>query len=199
MGFSTLVDIFGSTIIGSVLFLILLRTNDASVENTYQNGGELIIQQNLVDAVQLIEYDFRKIGYCADWTQVPDPSQAILSADSTSICFLSDVDSDSDIDTVKYFLGSLDELTVTPNPRDRLLYRVINGAEPRGSNLGITQFDILYFDALGNEIDLPVTVPGEIYTMQINVTVENTTGYNNEYTTAYWRQIRLAARNLKNR
>jgi hypothetical protein len=199
MGFSTLVDIFGSTIIGSVLFLILLRTNDASVENTYQNGGELIIQQNLVDAVQLIEYDFRKIGYCADWTQVPDPSQAILSADSTSISFLSDVDSDSDIDTVKYFLGSPDELTVTPNPRDRLLYRVINGAEPRGSNLGITQFELLYFDALGNEIDLPVTVPGEIYTMQINVTVENTTGYNNEYTTAYWRQIRLAARNLKNR
>ena len=199
MGFSTLVDIFGSTIIGSILFLILLRTNDASIENTYQNGGELVIQQNLVDAVQLIEYDFRKIGYCADWTQVPDPSQVILSADETSISFLSDVDSDSDIDTVTYFLGSPDELTETPNPNDRLLYRVINDEEPRGSNLGITQFEITYFDVLGNEINLPVTVPGEIYTMQINVTVEHTTGYNNEYNTAYWRQIRLAARNLKNR
>ena len=85
MGFSTLIDIFGSTIIGSILFLILLRLNDASVENTYMNGGELIVQQNLVEAVQLIEYDFRKIGYCADWTKIPDPSKAIISADSSSI------------------------------------------------------------------------------------------------------------------
>lgn len=199
MGFSTLIDIFGSTIIGAVLFLILLRTNDASVENTYKNGGELIVQQNLVEVVQLIEYDFRKIGFCADWTKIPDPSQAIISADSTSISFLTDVDSDSIVDTMNYFLGPTSELTVTPNPRDRLLYRVVNDEEHRGSNLGITQFNLIYFNAIGDTIDFPITIPGEIYTMQINVTVENTSGYNNEYTMAFWRQIRLAARNLKNR
>ena len=199
MGFSTLIDIFGSTIIGSILFLILLRLNDASVENTYMNGGELIVQQNLVEAVQLIEYDFRKIGYCADWTKIPDPSKAIISADSSSIDFLTDVDSDGNVDTMHYYLGDASELTETPNPDDKLLYRVINDATPRGSNLGITQFKMVYFNAVGDTIDFPISVPGEIYTMQINVTVASTTGYNNEFTSAFWRQIRLAARNLKNR
>jgi len=199
MGFSTLIDIFGSTIIGSVLFLILLRLNDASVENTYKNGGELIVQQNLVEVVQLIEYDFRKIGYCSDWTKIPDPSSAIIEADSTSIKFLTDVDSDDEVDTLHYFLGTKSELSETPNPNDRLLYRILNNAEHRGSNLGITQFNLLYFNAIGDTIDFPILIPGEIYTMQINVTVENTTGYNNQYTMAFWRQIRLAARNLKNR
>jgi hypothetical protein len=59
-----------------------------------------------------------------------------------------------------------------------------------------------YFNALGDTIAFPITVPGEIYTMQINVTVENTAAYGNNYSadrSAFWRQIRLAARNLRNR
>ncbi len=199
MGFSTLIDIFGSMIIGSILFLILLKLNDHSVENTYKNGGDLIVQQSLVEVVQLIEYDFRKIGYCADWTKIPNPSNAIINADSTSIKFLTDDDNDGDVDTMHYYLGSASELTETPNPRDRLLYRVVNSVTPRGSNLGVTQFRLIYFDVLGDTIYFPITTPAEIHTMQINITIENTIGYNNQYTTAFWRQIRLAARNLKNR
>ena len=63
MGFSSLIDILGSTIVGGLLLMILLRMNDASVENNYLYSGEKIVQQNLVEVVKLIEYDFRKIGY----------------------------------------------------------------------------------------------------------------------------------------
>ena len=202
MGFSTLIDILGSTLVGGMLLLILLRLNDASVENTYVYGGELMVQQNLTEVVELLEYDFRKIGYCEDWKKIPDPSKAILSADSTSISFLTDIEPDGVVDEMKYYLGPASELSGTANPKDRMLYRVVNNETPKGANLGITQFEMVYFNALGDTIDFPITVPAEIYTMQINITVENTSGYNDDYSvdkSAFWRQIRLAARNLRNR
>ena len=42
--------------------MILFRMNDTAVQNNYDMNGEKIVQQNLVDLVELIEYDFRKIG-----------------------------------------------------------------------------------------------------------------------------------------
>jgi len=199
MGFSTLIDIFGSTVIGGMLLLILLRLNDSAVENTYMYGGELTVQENLVAVVALLEYDFRKIAYCNDWQQIPIPTQAILTADTNSIQFLTDVDDNGVVDTMSYYLGPASELSMTSNPNDRLLYRVINSETPDGANLGVTQFDMVFFNALGDTINFPITVPDEIYTMQINITVEDIAGYDNQYSSSFWRQIRLAARNLRNR
>lgn len=199
MGFSTLLDIISSTVIGGMLLLILFRLNDTAVENTYMYGGELVVQENLVSVVTVLEHDFRKIGYCKNWENIPDPSQAILEADTTKIKFLTDVDNDANVDTMYYYLGLASELSMTPNPRDRPLYRVVNNATPVKVNLGVTQFELKYFDALGNPISFPVTVPGEIYTMQINITVEDVAGYDQQYSSSFWRQIRLVARNLKNR
>lgn len=199
MGFNVILDIIGSTIIGGLLMLILFRLNDAATENTYNYGGELTSQQNLTTTVEILENDFRKIGYCADWNKIPIPSDAILDADSTRISFLTDVNSDGNVDSLKYYLGPLSELSGTPNPRDRLLYRVVNNEPAIGVNLGITQFKLIFFDALGDSISLPMEDTGEITSIEINISVENTSGYDNKYSTVFWRQIRLAARNLQNR
>jgi hypothetical protein len=204
MGFSDVIDLVGSILIGGLIMLILFRMNDAAVENVYNNGGELSLQQNLSITAKMLENDFRKIGFCADWKKIPDPSKSILMADSTQIRFLTDIDKngsgpDGVVDTLLYAIGPTSELTVTPNPRDRLLYRIINSETPKGVNLGVTQFKLVYFDALGDTINAPVAVPSEVYTIEINLTVENTAGYNEQYSSAFWRQIRLVARNLRNR
>ena len=214
MGFSTLIDILGSTIVGGMLLMILMRINDAAIENTFTYGSDLLVQQNLVSAVELLEHDFRKIGYCKDWAKIPDPSKAIISADSTSITFLTDVavsaavqEGDGVVDTLSYYLGPTSELANTGNPRDRMLYRKVNNGTPLGANLGITRFRLDYFNALGDTITTyPVPVPGEIYTLKIDLVIENTqplvssTSPNDSvYTVAFWRQIRLAARNIRNR
>jgi len=199
MGFSTLIDIVGSMVIGGMLMLILFRLQDNATKNSYNYGGEAIVQQNLVEVVQLIEHDFRKIGYCRDWSQIPDPSKAILTADSTSISYLTDLDDDGTVDSLRYFLGPKSELTETPNPNDRMLYRVENGETPISANLGVTQFSLEFYDALSNKLDFPIENPGQIYTMRIDLKVENTSAYDQEYTSAFWRQIRLVARNLRNR
>lgn len=203
MGFSDILDLAGSILIGGLIMLILFRMNDAAVENVYNNGGELSLQQNLAITAKVLEDDFRKIGYCADWKKIPDPSKSILLADSNRIRFLTDVDKgsgpDGIVDTILYAVGPTSELSQTPNPRDRFLYRIVNSETPKGINLGVTQFKIIYFDALGDTINFPITVPSEVYTLEINLTVENTAGYNEKYSSAFWRQIRLVARNLKNR
>jgi hypothetical protein len=186
--------------------MILWRLNDATTANTYNYSGELSLQQNLATVATIIETDFRKIGYCANWNVMPD-SGWIFLADSNKIKYLTDIDFDGNgtshpngvIDTIYYYIGPTSELTMTENPRDRVLYRIVNNEAPVKSNLGVTQFRLVYFNPLGDTIPFPVTEPNEIATMEINLTVENTSGYDNQYSTAFWRQIRLVARNLKNR
>jgi hypothetical protein len=204
MGFSDIIDLAGSFLIGGLIMLILFRMNSSAVENVYNNGGELSLQQNLSVTASVLENDFRKIGYCADWKKIPDPSKSILLADSTRVKFLTDLDlngsgADGNVDSLYYYLGPTSELSQTANPRDRFLYRVVNNESPKGINLGVTQFKLIYFDALGDTIDFPITVPSEVYTIEINLTVENVAGYNEKYSSAFWRQIRLVARNLRNR
>ena len=70
-------------------------------------------------------------------------------------------------------MGPTSELSGTANPRDRLLYRVVNGNVPQEANLGVTQFYMNYYDALGDTIYHPIINMGEISSIEINVTVEN--------------------------
>jgi hypothetical protein len=223
MGFTTLLDIIGSTIIGGVLLLILLRMNSTAIQNNYDYSGERIVQQDLVDVVQLIEYDFRKIGYCRDQTKIAKQSMAILQADSTSIKFQTDLQiitsplsdlqyGDGIVDTVRYYLGPTSELTSTPNPNDKILYRVINHNTAKGSNSGVTRFKLTYFDVFGVEIGtatnpLPAAPPLQIASIKVEVAVENpvaTTDPNTGTTYSYdkramWKQVRLASRNFRKR
>ncbi|GAB4298678.1 MAG: hypothetical protein Kow0098_24230 [Ignavibacteriaceae bacterium] len=199
MGFSTIFDVLGSMIIGGILLQMIINLNDSATEKTINNSGELSLQQNLTTVAQIIENDFRKIGYCAEWYKYPDPSKAVLYADTSEIKFITDVDADGNIDSIHYVLGDPSELEETPNPRDRLLYRLVNNKKVTESNLGITQFHLIFFDALGDTITPPITTPGLVSSLEINLTVENTAAYDTAYSNAFWKQIRLVARNLKNR
>ncbi len=199
MGSAAIIDIIGSIIIGGFILLILFRTNASATENTYDNSSDLIVQEDITTIVQLLENDFRKIGYCEDWTKIPDPTKSIIYADSSGIKFLTDTQNNGTVDTLYYYLGPTSDLPNTPNPNDRILYRQVNNNTPQKISLGITEFNMLYFGALGDTLTFPITAPGAISSMQITIRVENSEAYNYKYVDAFWRQIRLAARNLRNR
>jgi hypothetical protein len=199
MGFSTLLDILGSMIMGGIIMSIVFRLSGAATEKTYNNSGELALQQNMATVALIIERDFRRIGYCKDWNKIPDPSKAILYADASRLKFLTDIEPDGILDSIDYYLGPTSELTSTENPRDRILYRVVNNESPNQSNLGITDFRMVYLDTFNDSIPLPISNYGIISSIQINVTIENVSAYDQKYSSAYWRQIRMVARNLKNR
>ncbi len=199
MGTNVILDIIGSIIIGGILMLSIFRVNNSSTEDLYRGSGNLVAQTNLATVVQILETDFRRIGYCADWKQIPIPTEAILNADSAGIRYLTDVDKDGAIDTMYYYFDHATDIPGTPNPRDRFLYRVVNNETPVGVNLGVTQFKMEYYNALGTKLNFPIVDPREIYTMQIDITVEDVAAYDEKYQTIFWRQIRMAARNLFNR
>ncbi len=207
MGFSTMLDILGSTIIGGLLLLILIRVNGTAAENTFSYAGEVMVQEGLVEAVSTIEHDFRKMGYCENWQSMPDPTNAIIFADSSKISFLTDLPTsigstgDGTIDTLHYYVGSTSELQSTDNLNDRLLYRVINSAVPKSSNIGVTKFRLTYFDSFGDKIPTPIVgaSTGSINTMQIDLELQTVYAYDNQYNSVFWRQIRLTAKNLRKR
>jgi len=198
MGYSAILDIIGSMIIGGFLILLLWRLDEAAVKNLYNNSQELVLQQNLATVATILENDFRRIGYCKNYSLIPQ-TNAISQATDTSISFLTDVVDDGNVNTLRYYTGPTSELLSTPNPRDRYLYRVVDDGAPIGVNLGVTQFRMVYFDQTGDTIPQPVTQPSLIASVEINIAVENVSGYDEEYSSAFWRQIRLAAKNLQNR
>jgi hypothetical protein len=209
MGFTTMLDIIGSMIIGGILMTIAWRLSDAATEKTYNNTGELTIQQNLLTVAQMVEFDFRKIGYVKTWTGVQDPrggafqsNQAIVYADSSRIKFYTDLpassslEGDGNIDSVTYYLGPTSECLGTPNPRDRILYRVENDDPPVKSNLGVTRFHLTYYDVGNDSIASPVVDPNVIQNIEIDIVVEDVAAYDQKYSNAFWKQIRLASRNM---
>ena len=214
MGSQAILDVIGSFILFGWLLLSTIRVGTANSENMQSYGGELLVQENLVEITKLLEYDFRKIGYCAEPNRLPDPTKAIILADSTQIKFLTDVDltgsgPDGFIDSIYYYLGPTSELAYTANPRDRLLYRVVNNAAAKGANLGVTSFILRYFDGQVNVIAAPVAAANlqKIQTIQISIIVENTVAseivetapMNQQYSSAFWQQMRLSSRNYRNR
>jgi hypothetical protein len=101
-------------------------------------------------------------------------------------------------------------MSTTPNPRDRKIYRQVNNASTEGWALGVTQFRLKYFDYDGDTLSTPVIHPDMIYSMEISVACENPYPIAEEYRVVsgkdsladfqvFWRELRLAARNLKNR
>ena len=213
MGTSTIFDIITSALIGALLFLMALHLNAQAIETNAIYQDNLNLQEGLVALVDIVEYDFRKIGYCKDFAKISPPNTAIVSADSNSIKFLTDIPSDLNdigdgvVDTIYYYLGTI---AANPNnPRERLLYRVVNGQEANGWSLGVTRFTLRYFDALGDTLPFPVSDPKLIYTLEVNLSLESpaplTAIQYHDSTAAqedfkvYWKQIRLASRNLRNR
>ncbi len=209
MGNQTIMDIIGSLVVFGWLFLMTLNGNIANNENIQTLKGDLLVQENLVEVTQLLEYDFRKIGFCNEPNNLPDPTKAILAADTSSIKFLTDIEPDGVLDSIYYYLGPASELALTPNPRDRYLYRKVNAVPPKGANLGITSFKLKYYDAVGNPITTPVSAANlqRIQTIQITLSVENvyastiseTAPLNAQYSSAFWQQMRMSTRNYRNR
>jgi hypothetical protein len=199
MGFSTIIDILGSLIIGGLLLLILMRLNGSVTENYYITGSDRNLQRSLAETAILIEKDFRKMGYCADPYKITENMDIVTVADSDFISFYTDVDKDGNLDIMTYFLSDTNALAETKNPRDRILYRQINSNTPLIISTNITRFLFEYYDVFGTKLTSPVASPGNITHLRISMRVEDPEAYNEQYSNAYWQQVRLTSKNLRKR
>jgi len=202
MGFSTLIDIMGAAILGGILLIMVNSLNERAVETNMIYGNDKLLQMEVVQLADLIETDFRKIGYCEDPSKISDSTDLIISADTSQIKFITDLNRDGNLDTLEYYISSTSVLSNTKNPRDRILYRKFSDYPYEKSLIvssNITHFYLRYFDALSDEISSPVTSPSLIAYMEISFKVEDSEAYDEQYSEAYWQQVRLTSRNLGKR
>lgn len=199
MGFSTILDVLGATIIGGLLLLVLLRVNANATENKIINGSDKILQRDLVDLALTVENDLRKMGYCADPSKLTESMSRIIYANSSQISYYTDVDRDGNLDSLQYYISDTTALSHTTNPRDRILYRKVNNQLPLIVSTNIVEFNLNYFDALGKALTSPVASPSLIAHMEISFKVEDSEAYDQKYSEAYWQQVRLSSKNLNKR
>jgi hypothetical protein len=199
MGNITILDLLAAAIISGFLLVMVSHSNGRLNETFFTTGSDLAVQEHLVNLVETVEADFRRIGYCRDQIKISDPSKAIVNAGKYFFSFLTDVESDGIVDTLSYYTGAAPDAGATPNPRDKLLYRMVNGKKPVEMNIGLTQFEVKYFDVNNDSIPSPVADPSQIHNMEISVKLESTYPYDDNYTYASWRQMRLKTRNLASR
>lgn len=159
-----------SFIIAGILLLMLAAMN-LGVGNS---STELVLSQakqsQKIDIQEVISNDFPKIGY--DFNASIDT--LISSVTDTSIVFFSNIDNSADgsIETVSWIFTS-EEVTSTVNDQDRILRRTV-GSDVLDIKLGVTNFRLRYYDALGSNTPLtPPLTSAQIESIrQIEVSIE---------------------------
>jgi len=179
-----LLDIMGSTIIGGLIALMLINFNLFQSNTRFASNSELQLQQNAKTLAEIINHDLRKIGYDYD-------STSIVQADSERVSFLSDIDRNGSTDVVSYFLGDTSEVTETTNPKDRILYRVVNSDTIKGPSLGLTKTKFSYLDEFYTE----TTTLSDIEYVRAELWIESIEPVGEEYLFTYW-EMTINPRNL---
>jgi hypothetical protein len=195
-----IIDIIGSCVLAGFVTLMGLRMNSNIINASSSYSADVVVQENLVSLVQCLEYDFRKMGY-----GISDPTTVILRADSNYISFRGDLNDNGSPDTVDWYLG--ESVNSTPNPNDRKLYRKYRSGGSTtltGAAAGVTVFNLKYL----NQETMPPISLGQIWIIETTVRLESPwtvqdRAVNDQdyalwgYSAAFWRQSRLASRNLK--
>lgn len=141
---NTLLDIFGSVVIAGMLFMLIIKLNLFSSQTSYTSDNELKLIQNVKTLAEIIDYDFRKVGYRHD----KDIGPSIKTAKSTEFEFYADIDSVGNVkDSVRYWVDPSTEKGFI------VLKRTINGInEMSGASLGLDSIKFTYLDAIQDSI-----------------------------------------------
>ncbi len=139
---NTILDLVGATIIAGIVFMLLINLNTTSMSTKFSSDSGLILHQNAETLAEIIENDLRKVGYKYNGT-------AITVAQPKMLTYYADIDLNGTIDQVTLSLGDSTEVTNTPNPHDKILYRKINGVTFKGPSLNLTDLRFTYKNSLG--------------------------------------------------
>jgi hypothetical protein len=189
---AVVLDLLGSLIIAGSVILLSLRLSDTVNSTTMSSAASSNIMEQMVSTVDLMESDFKKIGY-----GVADPATALVLADSTRIRFRADLDRDGDVDSVEWYLGR--RLTQYQDRDVRILCRRVNLRTDTLAASGVTAFKMRYLDRDGT----PTTLLANIAMVELTVSLSSLYKVADQvnpdslvYVTALVRQGLVAARNL---
>ena len=171
---STIIDILGSTFIAGLLLLLILKLNLFMSNASYASDNELKMQQNAKTLAEILNYDFRKVGY--NYNGVP-----IITAEKERFRFVGDLERPGEsgygiVDSVEYFVRDSTYSLGTLNENDIVLVRVVNGADTiAGPSLGLVKINFSYLDSLST----PTNILSKIKYIKTELWIEPTEPVNN--------------------
>lgn len=185
-----LIDLMGSSFIGGMVLLLILKLNMYGSNQRFVSDSELQLQQNAKTQAEILDYDLRKIGYRCD-------STAIAVAQENRITYYADIDRNGTIDVITYFTDTTASKGTT-NPNDIVLCRVVNSDTLSGPSLGLRRIKFSYFDSKG----VATTLPWNIKFIKVELWVETLepvesffTKDNYPYPFTYW-EMTITPRNI---
>jgi hypothetical protein len=156
MGSSAMLDLVGSMLMFAVLIFTVGRVQVNLNSTMYHNTIMYGTQSHTLALSKQIEFDFHKIGF-----RVPNGTMKVEHADTNTITFRY-VIRDDPAQTLRTITYRLDPDTttgparLTQNPNDIAFLRTENGTTIT-QNIGLTQFNLRYYDADMNLIPTPIT------------------------------------------
>lgn len=192
-----LLDILGSILVGSIIMLMMIKLNIFASNANYYSDNELKMQQNTKTLADIVSYDLRKVGYNYDGV-------AIILADENHIQFYADIDMPGTpgsgvVDVVEYFVGDSTEVMGTQNPRDRVLYRVINYTDTiSGPSLGLVKFKFSYLNSQNintTHLDSIKYIKAEMWVEPYDEVYNYVTGEKDNFVFTYW-ELTINPRNI---
>jgi hypothetical protein len=169
-----LLDYLSSMIIGGTVFFTLITFYGQINESHMVQIVNSIVQEECASATEVMEYDFRKVGY-----GVTDTVKITL-ADSSVVRFASDIDANGSIDSVAYYLSTV-PISGASNQRRRILYRRVNGQDTPMLT-GVTLFRVRYYDGAGNT----TTALASIRSFDVALTLESDAAVDGQYAGVVW-------------
>ena len=177
---TTILDLIGSAVIGSIVILLMLHLNMYSTDIKFSSDSELRLQQGAKTLADILSYDLRKVGFRKSGT-------AMITAQPKKISFYSDIDSNGVVDIVTYQLSDSLLVNNTTNPRDKILYRIVNNDTSKGPSLGLVDLNFEYRNLKGDitaNLDSIKYINAELWVESPEM-VKDPKGKNN-YLFTYW-------------
>ena len=195
---SVLLDILGSTFIGGMLLLLMLKLNLYATNTSYYSDSELKLQQSAKTLAEILNYDLRKVGFNHD----KSTGSPFITVNDTVIEFKADVNpkfGDGTTETIMYYLS---EPEIINEQEFRVLKRSINGTEDIGGpSLGLVKLSFTYLDSISQTMANPQSNLEEIKYVRTELWVEPDIQFNNFVTGVrdsiftYW-EFTINPRNL---
>ncbi len=188
-----LVGVVVSIILFGFFILIVMVLNENVIEATYKSTFDKGSQESIVELVDILNFDFPKIGY-----QKLPPKLKPGLLDSNSIVWYSDYDNNGTLDSLTYSLGEIEGYG-TPNPDIKHLYRKINNQNPLQIGLGVVRFKLTYYDSIMTQINYSqlynASGVNRIRSIKVQLRVESQYKYTDDYSATYWEKT-YTPRNL---
>jgi len=165
-----------SYIIAGMLLMAILMMNMSVSSSSTELTMTQITREKAATLTDMLEHDILKMGY----NKTSKTSPIIELADSQRIRFRSNIDDSNDgsVETITWELTT-NSVSTTQNPNDLELKRTVSGGinSVTPITLGVTEFEIKYFDQYGEDISnnmvTPVSNPENIKQLYIKLVLES--------------------------